>query len=257
MTLEGRVGYTFQDINIRLNPDLHGPITTVENTPFPHIVLKPANVSKEIEREAGDYLESKLSAGLTLDTRDNYRFATKGSRSDLRAELGGPFGGDVFFYKFEFSHSRYIKGLAEGHLLELGARSGVVREYGDSEFVPIFERYFLGGLDSLRGYRYRDIGPHDSFGEPLGGRSFWTASAEYSIPVVERVRLAAFYDIGMVYEKAWHFDFSQYADNWGFGLRLNLPIGPLRLDYGIPIHNSVGKAGGGKFQFSVGYQRPF
>ena len=50
---------------------------------------------------------------------------------------------------------------------------------------------------------------------------------------------------------------SYYSDNWGFGMRLNLPIGPLRLDYGIPIHNSSGKAGAGKFQFSVGYQRPF
>ncbi|MEY2408121.1 MAG: outer membrane protein insertion porin family [Verrucomicrobiota bacterium] len=256
-TLEGRVGYTFQDINIRLNPDLHGPITTIENTPFPHVVVRKANVSEEIEREAGDFLETKLSAGLTYDTRDSYRFAFKGQKTDLRAELGGPFGGDVFFYKFELSHSRYIKGFAEGHLLELGGRAGIVKEYGDSEFVPIFERFFLGGLDSLRGYRYRDIGPHDEFGEPLGGNSYWTASAEYSIPVVERVRFAAFYDIGMVYEKAWHFNLSQYADNWGFGLRLNLPIGPLRLDYGIPIHNSVGKAGTGKFQFSVGYQRPF
>ena len=257
MTLEGRVGYTLEDIRIRLNPDLHGPITTVEQNPFPHIVVRPANVSEAIEREAGDYLETKISAGLTLDTRDNYRFALKGQKTDLRADLGGPFGGDVFFYKFELSHSRYIKGLAEGHLLELGARGGVVKEYGDTQFVPIFERFFLGGLDSLRGYRYRDIGPHDEFGEPLGGNSYWTASAEYSIPIIERVRLAAFYDIGMVYEKPWRFDFTQYADNWGFGLRLNLPIGPLRLDYGIPIHNSVGKAGAGKFQFSVGYQRPF
>jgi outer membrane protein insertion porin family len=61
----------------------------------------------------------------------------------------------------------------------------------------------------------------------------------------------------MVYSKPWYFAFNQYADDWGLGLRLNLPIGPLRLDYGIPIHNSSGNAGAGKFQFSVGYQRPF
>lgn len=265
-TLEGRIGYTIQDIRIELNPNLHGPITTVRNDPFPRVVVDPANVSEEIEREAGEYLETKFRAGLAYDTRNSSRFATKGQRTDLRAELGGPFGGDVFFYKFELGHSRYIKGLFNGHLLELGARTGTVKEYGDTEFVPIFERYFIGGLDSLRGYRYRDVGPRDEFGEPLGGNTYWFASAEYSVPLFGdalasgrgvSVRAAAFYDIGMVYEKSFHWDFKQYADNWGLGLRLNLPIGPLRLDYGVPIHNGSGKAGSGKFQFSVGYQRPF
>ena len=71
------------------------------------------------------------------------------------------------------------------------------------------------------------------------------------------MRFAVFYDIGMVYSDPYHFNFGEYADNWGFGMRLNLPIGPLRLDYGIPIHNSSGKTGGGRFQFSVGYTRPF
>ena len=142
-------------------------------------------------------------------------------------------------------------------MLELGARVGVVDNYSDTEFVPIFERYFLGGLDSLRGYRYRDIGPQDEFGEPLGGDTFWFGTAEYSVPVIERIRFAMFYDVGMVYADPWHINFSNYADNWGFGLRLNLPIGPLRLDYGIPIHNSSGDAGSGRFQFSVGYQRDF
>jgi outer membrane protein insertion porin family len=122
---------------------------------------------------------------------------------------------------------------------------------------PLFDRFFLGGLDSLRGYRYRDIGPKDEFGEPLGGDTYWFGTAEYSVPVIERVRLAAFYDIGMVYSKPYTWDFHEYADNWGVGVRLNLPIGPLRLDYGIPIHNSSGKAGSGKFQFSAGYTRDF
>jgi outer membrane protein insertion porin family len=66
-----------------------------------------------------------------------------------------------------------------------------------------------------------------------------------------------FYDIGMVYTPAYHWNFSSYADDWGVGLRLFLPIGPLRLDYGIPIHNSVGDTGNGRFQFSAGYTRDF
>jgi len=61
----------------------------------------------------------------------------------------------------------------------------------------------------------------------------------------------------MVYREPYHYNFSEYADNWGIGVRLVLPIGPLRLDYGIPIHNSSGKTGSGKFQFSAGYRRDF
>jgi outer membrane protein insertion porin family len=257
-TLIGGITYTLQKIDIDLNPDLHGPINKTRLNPFPELYVVPANVSEEIAREEGTFLESKVGASLSFDTRNSFRFATKGQKTDLRAEIaGGALGGDVDIYKLELRHSRYIRGFLEGHLLELGARTGVAETFGNTEFVPIFERYFLGGLDSLRGYRYRDIGPQDQFGEPLGGDTYWFGTAEYSVPVIERIRFAMFYDIGMVYEQPWHIDFSQYADNWGFGLRLNLPIGPLRLDYGIPIHNSSGEAGSGRFQFSVGYQRDF
>lgn len=266
-TIVAGLSYTLQDIDIELNPALHGPIVRVVNNPFPQVTVIPANVSEEIAREADRYLESKVGASLVYDTRNSYIFPNKGQRTELRAELGGgPFGGDVDFYQLELKHSRYIRGFFGGHLLELGARTGVVEEYGDTEFVPLFERYFLGGLDSLRGYRYRDVGPRDEFDEPLGGNTYWYGFAEYSVPLfgppepqprAVNVRAAVFYDIGMVYRKSYDYDFSQYADNWGLGLRLNLPIGPLRLDYGVPISNSSGKAGSGRFQFSVGYQRDF
>ncbi|HEU0008409.1 MAG TPA: outer membrane protein assembly factor BamA [Verrucomicrobiae bacterium] len=257
-TLIAGVSYTLQQFDIDLNPDLHGPITKTRLNPFPEIYIVPANVSEKIAREEGTFLESKVGASLSFDTRNSYLFATKGQKTDLRAEIaGGVLGGDVDIYKLELRHSRYIRGFFEGHLLELGARTGVADKFGNSDFVPIFERYFLGGLETLRGYRYRDVGPQDEFGEPLGGDTFWFGTAEYSVPVIERIRFALFYDIGMVYEKPWHINFNNYADNWGFGLRLNLPIGPLRLDYGIPIHNSSGEAGTGRFQFSVGYQRDF
>ena len=123
--------------------------------------------------------------------------------------------------------------------------------------MPLFDRNYLGGLYSLRGYKYRSIGPHDQFGEPLGGDTYWFGTAEYSVPLVERVRLAGFYDIGMVYSDPFHYNFAKYSDNWGLGVRLILPIGPLRLDYGVPIHNYSGKEGSGKFQFSAGYTRDF
>ena len=253
--LIGGLSYTLENVNIELNPDLHGP-STVAGGKGP--VFIPANVSPEIAAEAQELLISKPGVSLAWDTRDSYLLPTKGQKTEFRAELAGTvFGGEADYYKLELRHGRYIKGLASGHLLEVGARIGVGDALNSTRDVPIFDRYFLGGLESLRGYRYRDVGPQDAFGEPLGGDSYWFGSAEYSIPIIERVRFAVFYDIGMVYRDPYDFEFTSYADNWGLGIRLNLPIGPLRLDYGIPIHNSIGKAGSGRFQFSVGYTREF
>jgi outer membrane protein insertion porin family len=94
--------------------------------------------------------------------------------------------------------------------------------------------------------------------ETLGGSSYWLGSIEYSIPIIDRLRVAFFYDIGMVYEDPYEFEFSDYADNWGIGLRLIVPmLGPLRLDYGIPITHPDYVGGGGEFHFGVGFTRNF
>ena len=257
--LRAGLSYTLESVNIELNDNLHGPIVVPNNDTFPPTVdFIPANVSEEIAREAGRRLVSKVGSSLIFDTTDSYLLPSRGSRSELRADFaGGPIGGDVNFYKLEIKHAQYIKGFMEGHLLELGAATGVAESFNGDIDVPLFDRFFLGGLETLRGYDYRDVGPKDRFGEPLGGDTYWFGTAEYSIPVIERVRFAAFYDIGMVYSEPYTWDFNQYADNWGLGVRLLLPIGPLRLDYGIPIHNSTGKTGSGKFQFSAGYRRQF
>jgi outer membrane protein insertion porin family len=141
-----------------------------------------------------------------------------------------------------------------------------------SKDIPFYERYYLGGLYSLRGFDYREIGPREPLAdgsafEPVGGKTYWFGTAEYSIPIIERLRFAVFYDVGMVYPDAFSFspdpsrgpgyDTGTYADNWGLGLRLNLPIGPLRLDYGFPINAPNGVDDNGQFQFGVGYTREF
>ena len=116
-----------------------------------------------------------------------------------------------------------------------------------------FERWFLGGLYSLRGYRDQLVGPEDQFREPLGGDTYFFGLAEYSVPIIKMLRVAAFYDIGNVYP--WFLQFQSrprpriYEDDVGLGLRIVLPIGggtPLRLDYGIPITHDP----------SFGEQRP-
>lgn len=237
------------------------------------------------EAAAGKRLVSKVSPVLYYDTRGPGRLPNIGQLTRLRTHIaGGPFGGDTDFYKIDLGTKHYFKGFAEGHILELQAQISVIEEYGDSDRVPLFDRSFLGGLYSLRGFRFRDVGPKD-FGEPIGGKTSWFASAEYSVPVIERFRLAVFYDIGMVYKDAFSFstDYSHeyvtyadpnwpgrpvtehsikgktqtYNDNIGIGMRLELPIGPLRLDYGIPLTADADNDDSGRFNFGVGWERPF
>jgi outer membrane protein insertion porin family len=153
--------------------------------------------------------------------------------------------------------------------------------------VPIFDRLYLGGSNNLRGFGFRDISPKDSFGQPLGGQSMARGTVELTFPIVEKARGALFYDAGLVNPDPWDFGnqtlevprgvngqasvkyakinslpfnpltpkstFDSFGSDFGIGVRLDLPIGPLRLDYGYPI-NRAGNAGHGHLNFSVGYQ---
>jgi outer membrane protein insertion porin family len=245
--LIGSLSYTLENVAIR-NVD-------VTNSP-PQIVAEGAK---------GDQLISRLGASLAYDTRNSALLPNRGQRTEFLAEVaGGPLSGDADFYKLELRSAWYFKGLAPGHVLEVIGRVGVSDAFDNSANVPLFERYFLGGLYSLRGYEYREVGPKDPvYNEPLGGNTYYFGSAEYSIPLIERMRLALFYDVGMVFPDAFSFtpgpagtgDTGRINDNLGIGLRLNLPLGPLRLDYGYPINSDPINGGSGRFQFGVGYTR--
>jgi outer membrane protein assembly factor BamA len=179
------------------------------------------------------------------------------------------------FYKLEVRTGWFFKGFGSNQVLELKARTGVASTWGATEHVPIFERWFLGGMYSLRGYRYETVGPLDDLGEALGGDTYWFASAEYSIPILKNsnlLRYAFFYDIGQVYPESFSLSPGQdqlggseitrkfFNDDVGMGLRIVLPLGggtPLRLDYGVPITHDPTASKLGRFQFGIGYQRNF
>jgi outer membrane protein insertion porin family len=157
--------------------------------------------------------------------------------------------------------------------------------------VPIYDRLYLGGSNNLRGFRFRDVSIKDANNQPIGGQSMVRATVEASFPIIEKARGAIFYDCGFVNPDAWDFSpqtiqvprgnngiatslynqfhdpnaalpaslaspkrtYNSFASDVGVGLRLDLPIGPLRLDYGYPL-NTAGNAKHGHLNFSVGYQ---
>ncbi|MFN3409355.1 MAG: outer membrane protein assembly factor BamA [Limisphaerales bacterium] len=218
------------------------------------------NAPTTIQNQEGAALFHRFGATLAYDTRNSTMLPDGGQRTELIGQLNL---GDYDFYNLELKSSWYFKGLAKGHVLELVGRVGVAEALSGGDTIPFYERYYLGGLYSMRGYKYRAIGPREPWldgsgrTEPIGGNTYWFGTAEYSIPIIERLRFALFYDIGNVLSDSYDFNFSDYADNWGVGLRLNLPIGPLRLDYGVPISHPDYVGGGGRFQFGVGYTRDF
>jgi outer membrane protein insertion porin family len=207
-----------------------------------------------ILEQAGNTLESRMTFELTYDKRDNAYLTRKGTRIDFSTYVaGGPLGGDVQIYGFDLTASQYFH-LPFDTILLFDAEVASVATWGSGNNVPIYDRLYLGGANNLRGFKFQDVGPKDSFGDDIGGNSLARLTIEYTIPIIERVRAAVFYDTGFVNAGSWSFGTDNVNSDFGFGLRLDLPIGPIRIDYGIPIQSDKFNDSSGRFQFSVGYQ---
>lgn len=214
-------------------------------------------ISKDILDEEGARLKSMIGNVLVWDTRDSAFLTRRGHRVTFSPFISGGFlGGDTQIYGFDLEGTQYFH-LPWDTILLFDGEMSTVDTWGNGDRVPIFDRIFLGGSSNLRGFDYRDVGPKDSNGEPLGGKSMARATVEYTFPIVEHVRGALFSDIGLLDSRANNFTADgkgeHVASDVGFGLRLDLPIGPLRIDYGIPTRKN-GNSSNGKFNFNVGYQ---
>ena len=209
--------------------------------------------SAPIKAQKGSFVESEVFTSLVFDRRDNPLLTRRGQRVSLSPYLAGGFlGGDTQIYGWDLEASQYFPFNWDTILLFNG-EIATVNQWGSGTDVPIFDRLYLGGSNNLRGFDFRDVGPKDQFGEPLGGKSMARLTVEFTVPIVAKARGAIFYDTGFVHSDAWDFGTSHVASDIGFGVRLDLPIGPLRIDYGIPLQKD-GNTGSGKFNFNVGYQ---
>jgi outer membrane protein insertion porin family len=209
--------------------------------------------SEFIQSQAGTNIESKLLGSLVFDSRDNPLLTRRGQRITLSPMIAGGFlGGDTQIYAFDLEGSQYFR-LPWDTILLINGEISTVSQWGSGNQVPIYERLFLGGSNNLRGFPFREVGPQDQNGEPIGGQSMARTTIEWTFPIIEKARGALFYDMGFVNSEAWSFGFNHMASDVGIGLRLDLPIGPLRLDYGWPVMRD-GYNGGGHFNFNVGYQ---
>lgn len=191
-----------------------------------------------------------------------------GFETDLRLDFaGGPLQGEIDYWKaeggFTYYTTLYTLRDERRHILELRGRLGGAKPYGDSERVPLFDRFYAGGRDTIRGFAFGTVGPRaegnpftnkgrkkiarsleDGTGDPMGGEALWLARAQYGFPLYDQfLRGVVFVDAGNV------------ADNWssnlwsksriaaGFGVRVKLPFfgpTPIAFDFAWPLNDELG-----------------
>src|SRR6266702_4114337 len=219
-----------------------------------------SSASALIQSQKGSFVESEILTSLVFDRRDNPLLTRRGQRVTFAPYIAGGFlGGDTQIYGLDLEGSQYFHFwwdtilLINGEIATVSTWGSGNQIPGSGDQVPIFERLFLGGSNNLRGFPFREVGPQDHNGEPLGGNSMARATVEFTFPIIEKARGAIFYDTGFLNSDSWSFGFNHIASDIGIGLRLDLPIGPLRLDYGYPLQRD-GYNCGGHFNFNVGYQ---
>ncbi len=174
-----------------------------------------------------------ITLGRVLDSRDNIYDPHEGKRISYSIEHAGFMGGDFDFTKFTADYRYYYRAGGEAvWALNLGAG------YADGD-MPLSQRFSMGGSDTLRGYE------DDQF----RGNSMLKATLEYRFPIVKKVQGVLFTDNGYAWDNRFEdeFDFGLIKNSFGVGLRINSPLGPVKLDYGYGDD-------GGKFHFSFGGQ---
>jgi len=204
--------------------------------------------------EEGTRSTSAVTLGLTRDSRDVVAAPSRGGFTVLTLDLAG-FGGDSRFVKTVGS-TTYFKPIWLGHILSGRVEAGYGFGWGEDgltgrDELPIFERFYLGGPNSIRSFKARRVSPVDDSGVRIGGTSELLGNAEYIVPLPFNFRVAAFFDIGNVYGFSTKFDPTNTREAAGAGIRWQSPFGPIRVDYGINLDRRKGEDFGA-IQFSVG-----
>ena len=203
--------------------------------------------SRAFVAEGGEFIKSSVDLAIVRDSRDNIFLPREGSKLSAGFEFIG-LGGDVNDVLFTATAAKFFT--LPGDII-LSA-NGEINHATNGDHI--FTRYFLGGPNSLRGFDFRDVGPRDpASGEVIGGRTAWFGTLEATVPVVSKVRAAAFYDIGEVSDGPVGSVGGGINSDWGVGVRLFiLGSAPVRLDYAFPIQADQFNDGNGRFQFTMG-----
>jgi outer membrane protein insertion porin family len=229
-------GYTFQKITI----------TNVQNQFLDRLT-------------EGTSIHSSISAEAAIDTRDSFIDPTKGQRHSVGMSLaGGPFLGNVNFWKPFITDSAHKTLFNIGDypfVMTLANRAGYVTPFGDTREVPVFERFFIGGQDSLRGYAV-----NGQAGTPDGAKVYDVANIEFGFPIAREhrrtiVKFVTFFDAGGGWQNVHSMQLKigpgeqNVKTDAGFGIRFTTPAFPIRLDWGYGLNHRPGEQ---RYQINFG-----
>ena len=224
-----------------------------------HVKITNDGIKPEFLLGSTDYLVNTIGLTNTLDMRESPYVTPRGFLINNAVELASnAFGSDIEFiraimrvgYYLPFGPKVLTPGVVEDQpgtplqrwfqqsLIAFGARAGIIHSLtvsgpAEATAIPIDERFFNGGADSVRSFGERELGPHDNHGHPVGGEFFTVFNVEYTFPILGELQGAIFTDAGNLLPTSEDIGLNDMRYAIGAGLRYKLPVGPIRLDYGV------------------------
>lgn len=228
----GYITYTYDDTNV----------TNIQG-----------GAAQVIQDLAGRHQTSSAKVTLRRDSRDVIFNATKGSINSVSVEYaGGPLGGTNYFTRYLASSGWYFPFYGETTFFVNGKWGLITQNPGGD--LPLYQKFYLGGINSVRGFKYYSISPLDpATGQKIGGEQMVQFNLEYIFPLVQKAGLKGlvFFDAGNAYTKSEDFDFRSLRKSVGLGIRWYSPMGPLRLEWGWNIDQRPGEDTN-NWDFSIG-----
>ena len=243
-----------------------------------HVKITDSEIKPAFLLGPKDYLVNTVGLTNTVDMRQSPYVNPRGFLIKNTVDLASnAFGSDIEFIRGTMSASYYLPfspkvttpGVTEDQggsplqhwfqqsSLAFGARAGIIHSLttsgsNEATAIPIDERFFNGGADTVRSFGERDLGPHDNHGHPVGGEFFTVFNIEYTFPILGELQGAIFTDAGNLLPTSEDVGLNDMRYAIGAGLRYKLPVGPIRLDYGVnpdprPFEDF------GAFHFSFGF----
>lgn len=202
----------------------------------------------------GRNVTSSVRLGIERDSRDRPWNTSKGSENSFNFEYAGGFlGGDVAFNRYELKTAWYFP-VWKGTTIMVQGRWGFIDSRPNDGKLPIYQKYFLGGINTVRGFDYQDISPRDpATGDRIGGEKMMVYNLEYRFPLYKEqgVSGVVFVDAGNVFTEDESYTFSDIKKSVGTGVRWYSPFGPIRVEYGWVIGPEEDDPSG-NFAFSIG-----
>jgi outer membrane protein insertion porin family len=215
--------------------------------------INQTTASSYIKAQEGERTTSAITFSLGYDSTNDAMFPSKGIKASASVQHAGtPFGGNTKFTKYSGAVSGY-RPLFWDVVFGAKGRIGYLQNNDESDArIPIYERYVLGGINSLRGLRY--VGPtNPGTSDVVGGTTMLSFSLEVVFPLIKDAGMKGvfFYDAGNTWNGGYYLD--DLRMTCGAGIRWHSPIGPLRLEYGYVLdRKGLNDDSVGRFEFTIG-----